>query len=529
MTVPSAWAPLRRPAYRALWLAQFASNIGTWAQTVGAQWLMGDLGGSALQVALVQTATTLPVFLLVVPSGALGDILDRRRVLMSGQALMLAGAAGLVLLTASGAAAPVSLLALIALMGVGQALSMPSFQAIQPELVSREEIPQAALLNGVNMNVGRAIGPALGGLLISLAGPEATFAFNTASFLGVMVVLWRWKRPAEHRPLGTEHVLTAVRSGARYVRSSPLFFRVLVRCMLFIVFGSGLWALLPAIARGPLGLGATGYGVLLGCVGAGAICGAFVVPALLRRTGKNLLVTIATCVYGGATALAGVTTAFPLAVLAMLLAGAAWIAVLSTLNATAQVLLPAWTRARALAYYQLVLMGGQALGAIVWGTIADVWGLRAAMLVPAAGMVLVLAYAARGLALSDRRLDVSPATYWEEPPEIDGDAATGPVLITVEWRVDRANSEPFIEAMRRVGRSRRRTGATQWGLFRDSADPDLFLETFTVATWHEHLRQHQERGTVNDQQVQDAARSLVIDGTTPLVRHLIWAESQERD
>ncbi|MGM1061724.1 MFS transporter [Saccharothrix sp. Mg75] len=519
MTAPSAWAPLRRAAYRALWLAQFASNTGTWAQTVGAQWLMGDLGGSTLEVALVQAATTLPVFLLVVPSGALGDVLDRRRVLMCGQALMLAGAASLAVLAASGAATPVALLALIALMGVGQALSMPSFQAIQPELVPRAEIPQAALLNGVNMNVGRAIGPALGGVLIAASGPEAAFAFNTVSFLGVLLVLWRWRRPADARPLGAEHVVTAVRTGARYVRSSPLFSRVLVRCVLFVVFGSGLWALLPALARGPLGLGAGGYGVLLGSVGAGAIGGAFVVPRLLDRIGKNTLITAATCAYGAATALAGVTASAAVAVVAMLVAGAGWIAVLSTLNATAQVLLPAWTRARALAYYQLMLMGGQAFGAVVWGAVAGALGVGWGVVVPAVAMVLVVLVAARLLPLTDRKLDTTPASLWDAPPEV-GDAAAGPVLVTAEWRVPAERAAAFTEAMRKVGRSRRRTGATQWGLFRDSEDPELHLETFVVETWHEHLRQHLERGTAVDLAVEAAARELATG--PPRVRHLLW-------
>lgn len=521
MVTVSAWAPLRRSAFRALWLAQFVSNIGTWAQTVGAQWLMGDLGGSALQVALVQTATTLPVFLLVVPSGALGDILDRRHVLMSGQALMLAGAAGLMVLSGTDKATPPSLLGLLALMAVGQALSMPSFQAIQPELVSREEIPQAALLNGVNMNVGRALGPALGGLLIALAGPEATFAFNTVSFLGVLVVLARWRRPSDHRPLGTEHIATAVRSGARYVGSSPLFRRVLTRLSLFIVFGSGLWALLPAIARGPLGLDAGGYGVLLGSVGTGAIGGAFVVPKLLRRMSKNRLVLLATWLYAAATSTAVLSGSFAVVIGAMLLTGACWIATLSTFNASAQVLLPSWTRARALAYYQLILMGGQALGAVVWGVLADAYDLHAAMIVPAVAMAVGALAATKWLPLIDRPLDVSPATYWEEPPELD-DTHAGPVLVTVEWPVAKENEDAFIGAMQRVGRARRRTGATMWGLFRDTEKPETFLETFTVATWQEHLRQHLERGTVVDQQNQDVARGLAKDA--PLVRHLVFAE-----
>ncbi|GAB3887812.1 hypothetical protein GCM10029964_054410 [Kibdelosporangium lantanae] len=263
----TALAPLRHRTYRALWLAQFAANTGTWAQTVGAQWLVGDLGGGPFDVALVQAATTLPVFLLVVPAGALGDILDRRRLLLCGQTVMFAGAVGLTWTTATGAVSVTAVLGLIAVMAVGQAVSQPSFQAIQPELVPFAEIPRAALLNGANANIGRAVGPALGGALIAAVGPPASFGLNAASFLGVLLVLARWDRPRDHRPLGTEHVMAATRAGARYIRAAPRFASVLVRGMAFVVFASALWALLPAVARGPLRLGAGGYGLLLGALG----------------------------------------------------------------------------------------------------------------------------------------------------------------------------------------------------------------------------------------------------------------------
>src|SRR4051812_11279470 len=265
----SAWAPLRRRWFRALWIAQFGANTGTWAQTVGGQWLMGDLGGSALQIALVQTAATLPVFLLVVPAGALGDVVDRRRLLLASQSAMLLSAAALALLTAAGQVTPNRLLGLTALLAVGQAAAAPCFQAVQPELVPREELTQAALLNGANGNVARAVGPALGGLLIAAAGPAAAFALNAGSFVGVLVVLYLWPRPATHRPLGAEPILQALRAGTRYVRSAPAFSSVLARSALFMVFASGLWALLPALARGPLDLGPNGYGGLLAAVGAG--------------------------------------------------------------------------------------------------------------------------------------------------------------------------------------------------------------------------------------------------------------------
>jgi MFS family permease len=512
--------------FRALWIAQLGANLGTWTQTVGAQWLMGDLGGGALEIALVQAATTLPVFLLVVPAGALGDIFDRRRLLLLGQLVMFAGAAGLAACTATGLINEELLLALIAVMAVGQALSQPVFQAIQPELVPHEEIPQAALLNGANTNVARAAGPALGGVLIAAVGPEATFALNTLSFLGVLGVIFRWRRPRDERPLGAERISGAIMAGARYVRSAPAFAKVIARSMLFMVFASGLWALLPAIARGPLDLGAGGYGMLLGCIGVGAVCGAFVLPVLRAQLAANVIVTGAMAVYGGAMAVTGLVRSVPAVVVALMLAGFSWIAVLSTLNATAQVLLPAWTRARALAYYQLVFMGGQALGAIGWGVIADVAGLAVAFAIPAIGLGLAAVWGLRRLPLPVHKVNMAQSQHWPEPPEeLPQDPDAGPVLVIAEWRVAPDDAEEFITAMRPVGRSRRRTGASLWGLFRDAEDPELFLETFTVATWREHLRQHLERGTKMDEEIEVRAAELTIDGQGPNVRHLTWAPS----
>ncbi|MCW3020994.1 MAG: family transporter [Conexibacter sp.] len=519
---PSPWGPLRRRAFRALWIAQFASNAGTWTQTVGAQWLMGDLGGGALPVALVQTATTLPVFLLVLPAGALGDIVDRRRLLLVGQALMVVGAAALAILTAADQMTRVLLLGLIALMGVGQALSVPSFQAIQPELVPREEIPQAALLNGANANVARAVGPALGGVLIAAVGPAGTFALNAVSFVGVLLVLALWRRPADDRPLGAEHIRGALRAGARYVRSAPAFGAILGRSLVFMLFASGLWALLPAVARGPLRLGPGGYGLLLGSLGAGAVAGAFVVPRLSRGMSASVLVAGATLVYAGGMLVVGLVDSVLLVVVVLPAVGLAWIAVQSTLGAAAQVVLPDWARARALAYFQLVFMGGQALGALTWGALAAATSLRIAFVAPAAGLVMGAVLGFRRLALHRDELDVRAAQHWPEP--VVGHtppAEAGPVLVTVQWPVAPGSEEAFVAAMAPVGRSRRRTGAALWGLFQDAEDPTMFLETFTVKTWHEHLRQHLERGTVMDQELERRARDLLRPGEEPRVRHLL--------
>ncbi|GAA1798991.1 MFS transporter [Planosporangium flavigriseum] len=520
-----AWAPLRRRTFRDLYFAQFATITGGWAQTVGAQWLMGDLGVGPLFVALVQTANTLPIFALVVPAGALGDIVDRRRLLIAGQSVMCAAAAALTLLTAARLVNPPLLLLLIALIGVGGALSITTFQAVTPELVSPEEIPQAAYLGGANANLAAAVGPALGGALIATIGPVSTFAFNTLSFLGVLLVLYRWKRPPDHRPLGAEHIVGAVRAGVRYTRHAPRFATVLARLALFVLFASALWALLPALARGPLRLSAGGYGLLLACLGLGAAAGAFIVPRIRARVGTNAVVTGATLTFAAMMAVIGLSRSPLPAVVALVVSGAAWIGVLSTLNGTAQVLLPAWTRARALAYYQVAFMGGQALGAFGWGTVADLAGVRTAFVVPAAGLVVAAAVSMRALHLPEPRLDVSTIAHWPEPPALDVDSRAGPVLVTLEWPVPPENADAFVKVMRQVSRSRKRTGGTNWGLFRDAEDPTLFLETFTVATWHEHLRQHLERGTVWERNLEAEARSLLIDGAEPRIRHLIWAEA----
>ncbi|MFD7812122.1 MFS transporter [Streptomyces sp. NPDC059785] len=527
---PSMWAPMRRPVFRALWIAQLAANMGTWMQTVGAQWLMGDLGGGAFEVALVQTATTLPVFALVLPAGALGDILDQRRLLLGGQLLMFLGAAALAGVTAADAATPLMLLTLTGVMAVGEAFCISSFQSIQPELVSHDEIHQAALLNSVNGNVARAAGPAVGGVLISLTGPAATFAVNALSFLGVLVVLYFWRRPPAHRPLGAEHVRGAILAGARYVRSAPQFSAVLGRSGLFIVFAGGLWALLPAVARGPLGMSAGGYGLLLGSVGLGAVAGAALLPAIRPRMSTNALVTAAMMLYAAMVAVIGVVTSPFAAALALLVSGLAWVTVLSALSASAQILLPAWARTRGLAYYQLVFMGGQALGGVGWGLVADWTGVRASFVIAGAGLFLATAAGMRRMTLPSRANDVTLSRHWPETEAMEWPGRDiGPVLVMVEWQVAREHAGAFIDAMRPVGKARRRTGATMWGLYEDMEDPTVFVETFTVSSEREHLRQHLERGTVEDQVQEALAKSFTSPGGGPTVRHLIWAYALDRE
>ena len=520
--IDSPWAPLAARTFRVLWLAQFASNIGTWVQSVGAQWLLLEHGPTL--VALVQTASTLPVFLFALPAGVLADLADRRRLLLVAQ-LAMAVVAGLLAVAAfAGAVSPDLLLGLTFLLGCGSATVGPAWQAIQPELVPREQLKQASALGAVNMNIARAIGPALGGLLVSVAGAGWTFALNAVSFLFIAGALLFWRRPVQARPNETEreHAFAAVRSGARYLRNAPGVRRILFRALLFVPAAAALWALLPTVAAQTFRLGSSGYGLLLGAVGAGAVAGAFGLTVAARHLGGTGMLIVSGAVFGVATAVLPMCPNAFVAVVPLLAAGAAWIGVLSTLNAAMQLLLPAWVRARGLAFYLIVFMGGQAFGAAVWGVVAGAAGLGMTLMA-SGGLLVVGALSAFAWPLLDsNNLDRSVATSWSDPVLLlELRPTDGPVLVLIEYQVDEENVAGFTDAMHVVERSRRRTGATSWGLHRDVAEPNLFVETFQVPSWSEHLAQHHSRYTGADHDVLARARRLSTGD--PKVRHALAA------
>ena len=519
----SAWAPLRIRIYRVLWTAQFASNVGTWMQTVGAQWLMGSLSHDPLLVALIQTATSLPVFLVGFPAGAIGDIFDRRRILLASQSFMLASAALLAALTLGGDITPAVLLALTFSIGLGMALTAPSWQAIQPELVGRELIPQAATLGATSMNIARAIGPALGGALVAAAGAGWVFVLNGVSFLGVLGVLVWWRREPRAKVLGPEHIGSALRAGARFVRSSPRMRTVLVRASTFVIFSTALWALLPVVARRELGLGSGGYGLLLGAVGVGAVAGAWTLPRARARWNLDRVVVASSLAFAGVALVLAWVHVTTLVAVALVVAGYCWISVNSSLNASAQTVLPDWVRSRGMSLYLLTFQGAQALGAVVWGVVASSWSTRVSMTAVAGGLMLA-PLVARRWPLRTRPIDVRLSEWFPEPRlEMQPEPTHGPVLVTVEYEVPPDRADRFREAMERVGRSRRRSGAERWGLFQDSARPERFVEAYVVPTWEEHLRQYQERYTRADEAYAQEALELVREGTQPVVRHLVFA------
>lgn len=517
---PPVWAPLAHRLFLALWVAQLVSNVGTWMQNVAAVWLMGTLGGSAFLVALVQTATSLPVFLVGVPAGALADIVDRRRLLLGTQALMLAAAAALAALSWAGATTPSVLLLLTFALGLGAALNMPAWQAIQPELVPRQEFQQAVALNGANVNVGRALGPALGGLIVAGAGPTAVFVVNALSFLGVMVVLVRWRRPATRRSTPPETLLGAIRAGFRYGRHSRAFRAVLARTGLFVLPASAVLALLPVVARGPLHLGAGGFGALLTAFGAGAVISAFLLDRIRRRLSVDATIGASTVVMAGATLAMAFVHIAALVALALALAGLAWVAALSTLNVAAQGAVPEWVRARGMGLYLLVFQGGVAAGSAVWGGLASA-SLTAALVAAAIAFAGGLPAGRRWSLQEFERLDLTPSPTWPEPVVLlEPRPGSGPVLVTLAYRVRPEEVDAFLDAMTGVGRVRRRTGGARWSLYRDTADPDGFLETFVVDSWEEHLRQHQ-RVTATDQHLVTLVRPYLTSG--PDITHYVSA------
>jgi MFS family permease/quinol monooxygenase YgiN len=517
--VASAWAPLRIRVFRVLWLAQLGSMVGTWMQTVGAQWLLVDNPAASTLVALVQTANMTPVFLLALPAGVLADVFDRRRLLIGVQLASLAVAGGLAALTVAGQVTPALLLAFTFLLGCGMTLTMPAWQALIPELVPRSQLPAASALGGISINLARAVGPAAAGLLIASVDVAAVFALNALSFGFLAVALAGWRREPAEPDAPPEGFGAALRAGGRFIRYSPVTRRILLRSLLFVVPGTVVWALLALVANRRLGLGPGGYGLLLAALGVGAVAGAFVLPRLRARTTTNGIVLLASLVFAVALVVVALVDSPAIATAVLFAAGAAWLAVLASLNATMQLFLPGWVRARGLSTYQVVFVGGQGLAALGWGLLAQRFGLVAAFLA-AAALMLAGAVTLRWWPLRNvEGLDRGTAVYWPEPHlDFEPEPDDGPVLVTVAYRVEPEREQRFLDAMEAVRRSRQRTGASRWDLYRDGADRHRFVETFVVRSWAEHLRQHGERLTGSDQALEERANALA-EGE-PEVQHL---------
>ncbi|QSQ24091.1 MFS transporter [Pyxidicoccus parkwayensis] len=518
-----AWAPLGHPTFRALWLAVLASNIGTWVHDVAASWFMSERTSSPLMVAAVQAATTLPVVTFALVAGTLADIVDRRRYLIVVQLWMLAMTTVLTLLAHADRLDAETLLVLTFALGAGAAMAMPAQAATTAELVPRPLLAPAVALSSIGVNIARSIGPALGGLIVARFGAAWAFSVNALSFLGVVTVLWRWRRVAPVSTLPSEPFGLALRAGLRYAARASDFRSVLFKSACFFLFASALPSQLAIVVRQQLSAGAGTYGMLLGFMGLGAVAGAIALPKLRARLDADRLVLGATLLYAATMlALAAVRDLRVLA-LAMLLSGSAWIVVLSSLQTAAHVSVPTWVRARALALYIGTFSAGMAGGSLLWGTVAQQAGTEVALTAAAVSAALASFFSLRFRLSAAMGRDTAPSQHWPAPT-MAGDVTPdrGPVLVTVEYRIEPAAREDFLHQLHLLGETRRRDGAMQWGVMEDAAEPGCFLEYFLIASWMEHLRQH-ERVTNEEKRIQDALRALHRGAQSPVVRHFATA------
>jgi MFS family permease len=516
----SPWAPFAHRAFRWLWIGVFISYIGTWMQTVGAQWLLVDAPNAATLVSLVQAANTLPVMLLALPGGVLADSFDRRWLLFTVQVYFFIVGILLTVLTVAGLMPPALLLAFTFAIAIGAAVQLPAWQSLIPELVPRTQLRAATRLEMVSVNLARAAGPALAGLVIAVFGVPVVFGLNAFSVVFLAGALLLWRRAPAQSDVPRERFVPALRAGGRYVWHEPVIRRILLRVMLFITPGMALWALLPLVASQRLGLGAAGYGALFGALGAGAIVAALVLGRLRNHLSTNGLLAVAGVLFAAAMVVIVLVPSFWAAMVVLVFAGLAWTGVISTLNAELQLFLPVWVRARGLAIYMVNFTGSMTVGALIWGLVAEGLGLQLTFFI-AAGVMLVGVILGFFRRVSETgHLDREPAIYWGEPRlAFDPEPNAGAVLVTVEYTVAPEREAAFLEAMNRLRRSRLQTGATRWELYRDGDRPDRFVELFSVPSWEEHQRQHEGRLTVTDQGVEEAA--LAFSDPPPRAEHLL--------
>jgi MFS family permease len=486
-------SPLSVPIFRAVWVSSIVSNFGGLIQSVGASWLMIALGASPQLIALVQASTTLPIMLLSLFAGAIADNLDRRKVMLSAQVFMLLVSAILSGFAWAGWLTPWLLLGFTFLIGCGTALNGPAWQASVGDMVPRAALPGAVAMNSMGFNIARSVGPAIGGAIVAAAGAAAAFLANAVSYIGLIVVLARWRpQPAEGR-LPPEPVGTAMAAGVRYVVMSPGLRLVLMRSLVFGLAASAVPALMPLVARDLIGGGPLTYGLLLGGFGLGAIGGALGTTRLRTRLRPEGVVRAAVLALAAGAAIAAVSRVMPLTIAGLLLAGAGWVLALSTFNVSVQLSTPRWVVARALALYQMAAFGGMAAGSWLFGIIADIDGVATALLAAAALQLvsLVMGFLFVLPDISDLDLDLRD---WQVPvTNVPILPRSGPIVVTIEYRIDPADLPRFLAAMDERKRIRRRDGARHWTLLRDLMEPDLWIERYHVATWLDYVRHNQRR------------------------------------
>ena len=514
-----ALAPFRHGVFTMLWGTWLIANLCMWMNDVAAAWLMTTLTATPIWVALVQTAATLPVFLLGLPSGALADILDRRRFLLFTQIWVAVVGIGLAVAVFLDAMTPLLLLLLIFCNGIGLALRWPVFAASVPELVPRTKLPAALALNGVSMNAARILGPLVAGALIAGAGSAWVFLLNAALSVAAALIISRWRREHRPHPLGREPLPGAMRVGLQYVRQSYHLKGVMLRVSIFFFHSTALMALLPLVARLVEGGGAGTFTTLLAAMGAGAVASTFVLPALRRRLSRDHLVLAGAVTQALGMAVMAVNSHLWVGVLAMALGGAAWLTTANSLSVSAQLSLPDWVRARGMSMYQMAIMGASALGAAVWGQVATWSSVPVALGLGAASGSAAMALAMRrwpdhGVMEDPRPAGAQPRPSVSEPPE------SGHVLVTIEFQIDPARAPAFRALMEESRRARLRQGALAWELLADINDPGRFVEVIEDDSWTEHLRRF-ERVSVDDAALRERKLAFHIGAQPPVIRRAV--------
>ncbi|MDE1827111.1 MAG: MFS transporter [Thaumarchaeota archaeon] len=520
-------SPLKNTLYRFLWITMFASDIGAAMQTVGSGWLMTSLAISPFVVSLLQVMTSLSIFLLALPAGALADIVDRRKLFLATQYFSLAVAAILTLLTFGGFTTSSILLVFTLLLGMGNAMSLPVNIVIQTEIVPKKKALAALTLFSVAIYIGLAVGPLIGGLVVAAAGPGAVFMLNALSYVGIIVFLHRWRRPSERNLLPPEQVIGAIRAGLQYMRHSLHVRALLVRDFALTICGSALVSLLPLLARNEAGSNSILFGILVGAFGIGGlVSGLVIVPRIKMSIEKR--VASATILYAAAMAaislLHGIITLF----VGVFAVGTALIVMTSSLNFVAYNSVSSWVKTRVVSVHQMMYWGGVAFGSIVWGIVAEIWGIQTALLAASIGLVIGLVTSTRYKLKPLSDVDLTPSMHWVMPQtmiDID-DHAEGSVLVEMEYLIDPARSQEFESAMSDVRSMMLRDGAINWELYHDVENPSRYVMMFTSESWTEHLRQH-ERITKSDMAIEEHARSFHIGKDPPRISHLISEDTQK--
>jgi predicted MFS family arabinose efflux permease len=508
----SRWGAFGRTTFAALWIANLISNTGTGMFDTGSAWLMTSLNASPTAVSAVRIAATLPIFLFTLPAGALADIVDSRRFLIGVEIAITVISAIFATLILAGLAQPNSLLLTTFLLSAGWSLAAPALLSITPLLVTRQELDGATAANSVGYNVSRAIGPALGGVVIAGLGIAAPFWIDAVSNLAIIAALLWWRSPRKSAgSLPAERLTSAIRTGLRYAANSPHLRATLLRALAFFPFASAYWALLPLVARRQMFEGPEIYGFLLAAIGVGAIGGSLTLNRLKAKIGPDRVVALGTLGTAIALVLFGFAREPVVALGASLIAGASWTIVLASLYVSAQLALPDWVRARGLAILLTVVYGAMTVGSAVWGQIAGLESLQVAHFAAAAGAVIAIPLTWRWKLQTAAEMDLSPSLHWRVPTitkKIENDQ--GPVLVTVEYRIVSENRSEFLQALDELGHERKRDGAFAWGLFEDAADRGRFVETFLIESWLE-LRHLRERVTNADRMLEEQVRRLLKD------------------